>query len=326
MKISIIIPVYNVEKYIRKCLLSIYEQDLSECFYEVIVVNDGTTDDSMRIVKDFAIRHSNLRILEKENGGVSSARNEGLKAAKGDYVTFIDADDWIETGCLSNVFVYLSSHSSLEVLICHSNNEDGKECYPWNDICKLGTEYTGVEIYELGYRRGSVCGSFFQRFFLVNNDLFFPIGVRNGEDSIFFNIVLSCVNKISCIDIPFYVVYERMGSASRTFEFEHLKLMAHTLESTYNLVIKHSVRKTPAQCDILVEMLYMQISALTYIAIKIGGFSLKQILQCVDIKHYLPIRFQTVNRKGWKLTLLNFSYPLFYYLIKLKLYFLCFNH
>lgn len=326
MKISIIIPVYNVENYIGKCLSSIYNQDLNECFYEVIVVNDGTQDNSMFIVNEFAEIHKNLRIVEKKNGGVSSARNAGLEVATGEYVTFVDADDWIDKYSLSKIISYLSIHSALEILICHLCDQNGNEFYPWECCCKTEVDYTGVEIYECGYRRGSVCGVFFSRAFLHANNLAFPVGVRNGEDSIFINITFSYVNKLSFLDQSFYVVYERVGSASRSFKIEHLKLMAYSLECAYRLMLKHSVNKSSVQRDILVEMLYMQISTLTYTSIKVGNFSLKQVLSCVDVKRYLPIKFHVVNRKGWRLMLLNFSYPLFYYLVKLKIQLLCFKH
>ena len=319
MKISLIIPVYNVEKYIGKCLSSIYQQDLDECFYEVLIVNDGTLDNSMEIVKEFAIKHNNIRIIEKQNGGVSSARNEGIKEAEGEFVTFIDADDWIMANSLHKIYSYLSDHPYLDVLMCNSTGEDNREHYPWIKNCDADTEYKGTEAYERGYRRGSVCGGIYKRSLLLNNNIYFPVGVRNGEDSIFFYIVLSYVNKMVFLDLPFYVVYERIGSASRTFNKEHLKLMAYSLECAYELIKKHSVNKTDIQCDILIEMLYIQISSLTYTAIQVGNFSLDQILQCTDIKHYLPIIFKTKNRKGFKLSLLNFSYPMFYYLIKLKL-------
>lgn len=322
MKISIIIPVYNVEKYIGKCLSSIYQQDLNECFYEVLIVNDGTLDNSMEIVKEFAIKHNNLRIINKQNGGVSSARNEGIKEAEGEFVTFVDADDWIMENSLQKIYNYLLNHSSVEVLMCNSTGENKQEHYPWIKYCDAETEYKGTEAYERGYRRGSVCGGVYKRTLLLNNDIFFPVGVRNGEDSIFFYIVLSYVNKIVFLDLPFYVVYERMGSASRTFNKEHLKIMAYSLECAHQLMLKHSVNKTKTQCDILIEMLYIQISSLTYTAIQVGNFSLNQILRYTDIKRYLPIIFKTKNRKGFKLSVLNFSYPMFYYLIKLKLIFL----
>lgn len=100
MLLSIIIPVYNVEKYIRKTLDSIFQQEFDQNQVEVIIVNDGTPDGSMKIVEEFASCHRCIRILQQENQGLSAARNTGLSAATGDYVWFVDSDDWIEDGFL----------------------------------------------------------------------------------------------------------------------------------------------------------------------------------------------------------------------------------
>ena len=86
MKLSIVIPVYNVEDYIRGTLDSIYNQKVDEQCFEVIVVNDGTPDNSMKIVKEFAATHQNLTIINQENQGLSAARNAGIKVAKGVYI------------------------------------------------------------------------------------------------------------------------------------------------------------------------------------------------------------------------------------------------
>ena len=93
--LSIIIPVYNVEDYIRKCLSSCLKLNLKESDYEIIVVDDGSPDNSLSIVKDVASKNSNIRIFSKPNGGLSSARNYGLERARGRYVWFIDSDDYI---------------------------------------------------------------------------------------------------------------------------------------------------------------------------------------------------------------------------------------
>lgn len=98
MNLSIIIPAFNVEGYIGKCLNSIYSQDISETEYEIIVVDDGSTDNTLQVVQQICSLHSNLRMIHKTNGGVGSARNAGLEASKGDFALFVDADDWIVSG------------------------------------------------------------------------------------------------------------------------------------------------------------------------------------------------------------------------------------
>lgn len=103
MLLSIIIPVYNVERYIRGTLESIFSQGFCEDSFEVVCVNDGTPDGSMRIVAEFAAEHKNLRVVNQSNQGLSCARNAGLAIARGDYVWFVDSDDTLMPGSLAIV-------------------------------------------------------------------------------------------------------------------------------------------------------------------------------------------------------------------------------
>lgn len=95
MKLSIIIPVYNVERYLRQCLESCLSQDVPKSQYEVIIVNDGSPDNSQAIIDEYSSKYDNVRVLKKKNGGLSSARNAGLNIASGDYIWFVDSDDWV---------------------------------------------------------------------------------------------------------------------------------------------------------------------------------------------------------------------------------------
>ena len=98
-KISIIIPVYNAEKYLRNCLDSVLNQSFAD--WEMLLVDDGSTDASPSICDEYAAKDGRIRVFHKENGGVSSARNLGLDNAKGEYITFIDSDDWWEEGAMT---------------------------------------------------------------------------------------------------------------------------------------------------------------------------------------------------------------------------------
>ena len=93
MKISIIIPVYNGAGYIENCLDSVYNQGLNHDTFEILAINDGSTDDSERIITSYSKKVDNIHLINKENGGVSTARNVGIEAAKGDYLAFCDSDD-----------------------------------------------------------------------------------------------------------------------------------------------------------------------------------------------------------------------------------------
>ena len=123
MKISIIVPIYNVEKYIKQCLLSILEQSYKNL--EIILVNDGTQDSSMEIIKSYLL-DSRIKVINKENGGLSSARNRGLEIATGDYVAFIDSDDWIRVDKLMELYNIIQNEK-LDFIIGNGEYYPSKE-------------------------------------------------------------------------------------------------------------------------------------------------------------------------------------------------------
>lgn len=111
-RLSIIVPVYNVEPYIAKCLRSIYSQDVPFDTYDVVIVNDGTKDNSMSIVSKYMHQYSNITIINQENKGLSEARNAGLKIADGQYIWFIDSDDWIEKDVLKKLYQLIDKYEA----------------------------------------------------------------------------------------------------------------------------------------------------------------------------------------------------------------------
>lgn len=113
MKFSVIVPVYNVEKYLKKCIDSILAQDYSEI--EILLIDDGSNDSSGMICDQYAETYTNVFVYHKENGGLSDARNYGLHRISGDYVVFVDGDDWIEEGCFTE-FAKVLSKTHFDVL------------------------------------------------------------------------------------------------------------------------------------------------------------------------------------------------------------------
>ena len=114
-KISVIVPVYNVEKYIKKCLDTIISQTFSDI--EIICVNDGSTDSSRKILEEYKNKDSRIIIIDKKNGGLSSARNAGMKVAMGEYISFIDSDDWIEETMLEKLYNNMTTLNT-DITIC----------------------------------------------------------------------------------------------------------------------------------------------------------------------------------------------------------------
>jgi len=122
MELSIIIPMYKVEKYVEKCILSCCSdnQDIKESEYEIICVNDGSPDNSLSIANKIANKYHNIKVLSQSNGGLSSARNTGMRFAQGKYIWFVDSDDWIEQNCLGKIFNVLNKESPDVLAICNA--------------------------------------------------------------------------------------------------------------------------------------------------------------------------------------------------------------
>lgn len=114
-KLSIIVPIYGVEQYLRKCVDSLLVQDIPSSEYEIILVDDGSPDGCPKICDDYAASHENIRVIHRENGGLSAARNSGIKVAHGEYVMFVDSDDYIDPNVLRGLLAQLEN-DNLDVL------------------------------------------------------------------------------------------------------------------------------------------------------------------------------------------------------------------
>ena len=120
--VSIVIPIYNSGEYLEECLNSILLQDYMN--WEAILVNDGSTDRSEMICKQFASQDTRFKVIDKENGGVSSARNSGLSEANGDYICFIDSDDYIKNNYLSHLYGLIKTHNAKLALCKFDKGEE----------------------------------------------------------------------------------------------------------------------------------------------------------------------------------------------------------
>lgn len=183
MKLSIIVPVYNVEKHLAACIDSIIAQ--SFCDWEMILVDDGSTDRSGEISDSYAQKDSRIRVLHCQNGGVSEARNRGIREMKGEFVTFIDSDDTIRPEFLAN----FSFDSSLDfeiqgfTLNFIGHEQDNKEVKPDETrIAPIKEIYAESELNKLS--RGPYC-KLFKRSIIIDNNVDYPKGIQFGEDAIF---------------------------------------------------------------------------------------------------------------------------------------------
>ena len=180
-KISVIIPVYNTEKYIEKCLESLAKQTMQD--FEVIIVNDGSTDNSKKVIKDYMkSRKLNIKYLEKENGGLASARNYGVEKALGKYISFLDSDDYLDENLFSELEKYMDKNIDLIKFKMKTVDEEG------NVIEKLDGPVFNVCSGEEGYKKlcttdkymDPACIYLYRREFFVENN--FKYKLRYHED------------------------------------------------------------------------------------------------------------------------------------------------
>ena len=184
MLISVIVPVYNVEKYLRRCVESIMSQTYKEI--EILLIDDGSTDDSGRICDDLAIKDRRIHVFHKENGGVSSARNLGIERACGDYICFVDSDDWIDIDYFESAMPILKeAHPTLLMNNYMKDDGDGHRfCkFPPSPTLYLGEEEAFYEMVNGSHLGWEPIASFYEA--IGCKRIKFDSHIVFGEDLLF---------------------------------------------------------------------------------------------------------------------------------------------
>lgn len=233
-KISVIIPVYGVEKYIEECLVSVINQTLREI--EIIVVNDGTKDNSIKIVEKY-IFDKRIKIINKENGGLSSARNAGIKKAQGKYIYNLDGDDFLAKNILEKIYNY-AEKNKLDVVIFDINMYDDKNkkiLTQWKDTNFLeGKIYCNIQYlkeYFLGKGCPSVCNKLFKKELYLENSIFHPENISYGEDGATMTRLLSVSSRIGKVNQSAYYYRQIEESMMK----KNIKIMEYLV--SYNITI-----------------------------------------------------------------------------------------
>lgn len=210
IKVSVIVPVYNVEKYLRKCLDSIINQTLKDI--EIIVVNDGTKDNSQDIIDEYTKKYKNIKGYIKENGGLSSARNYGIKRAVGEYISFIDSDDYIKDDMLEKMY-NKAKKDDLDIVVCDSIEiyEDGREVYK-----KANMHYSDNEVNNFIIAPPMACCRIYKKYIFDKIEF---------EDKILYEdlnlnpLLVNTTNKIGFVEEGLYYYFQRNGSIMNQKKF-----------------------------------------------------------------------------------------------------------
>lgn len=217
--LSIIIPVYNVENYVRECLDSLLQQELSAC--EVLCVNDGSTDGSLAILQEYQAAHPNVfRVFSQINQGQAAARNKALDEAKGEYVVFLDSDDYYLPNAIATIITYIKKYPLVDVFYwdCAVTTE-GNRYYTLPHISPVDQQI--IEYYDWEYEQytttpaGCVWGGAYRKAFLDKNHLRMRPGVYYEDELSIFSI-FTCQGNVLTLHLnqPFY--YYRTGRDGST--------------------------------------------------------------------------------------------------------------
>ncbi|WMJ23072.1 glycosyltransferase family A protein [Paludicola sp. MB14-C6] len=238
--ITVVVPVYNTSAYLNKCLDSLLNQDFKD--YEILVINDGSTDNSLEILKEYENKFSNkISLITGENRGISAVRNTGIMKSKGEYICFIDSDDYVESTYFSDLYSAITNENA-DVAVC--------DFYEWNDLentktTRIAGEFTNCKLQDkpslLFEINSSPWNKLYRKNMLLENKIEFPLNLKY-EDAYFVLLALLKSNRIVKVNKPLvdYRVRENSETTNvnaRVFDiFKILDLVndAFKKDSSYN--------------------------------------------------------------------------------------------
>lgn len=241
MKVSVIIAAYNIQDYIDKCLTSVVKQTLTDI--EIIIVNDGSTDMTLCKIEDIANRDNRIVIVNQDNKGIVEARKSGLQMARGEYVLFVDGDDWLELDALEKLYNNAKQYSS-DIVLYHSfwaydDIREKKSTFRNNDLVIRNP----IKALLKGYITPSIWVKFIRRRFIQEERVEFPSDFSYGEDlaavaSLFINMP-----QISILDDYLYNYYQRENSITNVVSDKVLEL-DQAIEFIKEQLVKHDLYET----------------------------------------------------------------------------------
>lgn len=255
--VSVVVPVYNVEQYLEECLDSLLNQTLENI--EMICVNDGSTDHSLHILEKYAARDDRIKVITQANRGLSGARNTGAKLARGEYIYFIDSDDYIDPDALE--YLYHEAHTNnLDILyfdgMSFYESEEIKKLFPGVDYCYREKEYAaiyrGEDLYvamsEDGQFRPMVWLQFISTDFYRKNQLSFYEGILH-EDEDFSHITVFKAQRVSHRRKQFYHYRRRKGAITfNQSTFKHVYGKLFCLIDIFEYVRSHTISNEAILC------------------------------------------------------------------------------
>ncbi len=230
MQFSIIIPVYNVESYLRDCLDSVMHQTFQG--WEAICVNDGSTDDSLAILGEYAAKDDRFKVISQTNGGLSAARNTGMDNAAGDYLLFLDSDDWLEPSALETIAIHLSTQYDLLCFSGHRYIEATRSFNPPDSLADTAYTtgmdyYNGNVLMQRDFAFVCVVLRAYRRSFIAESNLRFKEGIYH-EDNLFTPLACYYAGRVRQIPNILYNYRVRANSITDSNQSKRRKDMMGT--------------------------------------------------------------------------------------------------
>jgi glycosyltransferase involved in cell wall biosynthesis len=315
-KISIIIPCYNVEQYIAECLASVFEQNMLEQDFEVLIINDGSTDQSQKVAEELSKNKSNVRIISQQNKGLGGARNTGIKNATGDYLLFLDADDRLFPMVIEDL-LNIAQHENLDILEFSAQGINEKEQILYRVSNKSPVFLSGFDYYNSIRYMNSACNKLYKRNFLIDNDLLFLEKIYI-EDFEFNTRCFAKVQRIQATDLLVAHFLQSQNSITRNKDEGKKKKMVSdiifVLEKTKTLY--QSQTRTEQSEIFFLERLNFLVATLFYQLVKNKANykelkSLKEELQKKEI-FFIHHRIFDFGKNVLRIVLLKnlWTYPL----------------
>ena len=237
--LSIIIPLYNCEKYIKQCLDTIFRQEMNESEFEVFVIDDGSKDSGYSLASEYAKRHQNILVMKQENLGVACARNNALEKATGDYVTFVDADDMLVSGSLRTLLKIAVENKADIVKASHKEVSEDAVCEDFSsghDNCSTQV-MTGEEaiVNVTRMKEGYCWGYLISRKLITDNRLSFPPKVAFMEDWAFITQAILKSRTFVNADVLLYLYRRNSSSCMANVTTEKMLLGCQAIDVIANL-------------------------------------------------------------------------------------------
>ena len=282
-KVSVIVPVYKVEKYLPECIESILAQTFTD--FELILVDDGSPDNSGKICDDYAARDSRIRVFHKENGGVSSARNLGLDNARGEWIAFVDSDDWIDTNMLQKMIAVAMLGTDLVISGYHTVKKTKRYTREGLSVLSGNSTRFFASLFVNGFIN-SPCFKLFRNKVISSKRIRFYDNIGIGEDTIFVTCYFKHIRRIVALKDALYFIRRTDCSAISRFHENIGEINAIFLSELKNLGLP------PAD----VEMVALQwFPTVPEELVKPNNFSMRERLRILrSALSYLPVEEKIV--------------------------------